>query len=103
MPLFFHITPRSNLQSISTTGLLPQLGDRARQLEHETAGVFLFTSRTACEDALSNWLGEEFDEDEDLLLLEVDVTAFAYDQVVDWEAIVRTPIPPSAIMSVVRI
>jgi hypothetical protein len=40
-------------------GLVPQIGKGSKQCEDEM-GVFLFTSYEDCENALLNWLGEEF-------------------------------------------
>lgn len=65
---YFHVTPTSNLASIMDAGLIPQSGDRSQQMGDH--GVYLFKSHVDAEDAVTNWLGDEF-EDEPLSLLRV--------------------------------
>lgn len=69
----YHVTPTANLPAIKEQGLVPQIGPRSQQLGEATAQVYLFPTLTAAEDALMNWLGEEFDEDEPLTMIAVDV------------------------------
>jgi hypothetical protein len=95
----YHVTPTRNLRSIMKNGLHPQIGDRSRQLDGEVEGVFLFPSLSDVEAAVSSWLGDEFDEDEELSLLAVDITGLE-DNIVqgaDYETIVNTPISPDRI------
>lgn len=39
----------------------------------DSTGVYLFNSRVAAEDALMNWLGDEFDNDTELAMLELEL------------------------------
>lgn len=98
MPTLYHSTPISNLESILKDGLIPQIGERSIQL-NESAGVYLFTSYEQCENALCNWLGEEFDElDEDVVTLEIELPdAFPLEESVEWEAVARERIQPTYI------
>ena len=95
----YHVTPTRNLRSIMKNGLRPQIGDRSSQLDGEVEGIFLFPSLGDVEAAVSSWLGDEFDEDEELSLLAVDITGLE-DNIVqgaDYETIVNTTISPDRI------
>lgn len=54
-------------------GLVPAIGARSKALGEITPRVYLFTGLDACENALSNWLGEAFEHlaDESLVVLEI--------------------------------
>ena len=68
----FHVTYKKNLKNILKKGLIPSIGERAEQLE-STEAIYLFESIDAVEDALMNWLGDELDEDEEIVILEVNL------------------------------
>jgi hypothetical protein len=70
----YHVTLADNLDSIMSRGLIPQIGDRARKIEGEKPAVYCFPDKASMEDAVMNWLGDEYDEDEQLALLEIDTT-----------------------------
>lgn len=70
-PTLFHIARKSDLQSIMATGLNPAIGDRSEALGEDTPRIYLFDSRVSAEEGLGSWLGDEFDEDEELVLLSV--------------------------------
>lgn len=95
----YHVTPTRNLRSIMKNGLRPQIGDRSSQLDGEVEGIFLFPSLGDVEAAVSSWLGDEFDEDEELSLLAVDITGLENNivQGADYETIVNTTISPDRI------
>jgi len=65
---YYHITPTKNVKSIMRNGLQPSIPKDMNDVE----GVYLFVSVEAAEEALMNWLGDRFDEDEDLTMLKVD-------------------------------
>jgi hypothetical protein len=71
----FHVTPKENIESILKNGLIPQIGYRSRKIEEKNAAIYFFINKEECENALGNWLGDEFDDENigDLLILEVDV------------------------------
>ena len=68
---FYHLTPRRNLDAIKAQGLMPSIGERSEDLGEEEPRIYLFDSKQSLEDALGNWLGEEFDEDEELVALSI--------------------------------
>lgn len=98
MPTLYHATPISNYESIQKEGLIPQIGERSFKLD-EQAGVFLFPNYEDCENALLNWLGEEFEDvEEEVITLEVTLPeTFLLEESVDWEKISRKMIPPEYI------
>lgn len=67
---FYHVCQTSNVESILTKGLIPQIGDRSSQLEKES-GIYLFGNIEDVVDGVTNWLGDEFGEDEELTLLSI--------------------------------
>jgi hypothetical protein len=70
----YHVTPSENLDSIMSQGLIPQKGERSRKILDEKPAIYCFPDKNTMEDAVMNWLGDEFDEDEALALLEIDTT-----------------------------
>jgi len=94
----YHVTSKRNWQKIKREGLQPKIGPRSSKLK-EKPGIFLFTSMDSLEDALMNWLGEEFEDDETLAILKVtvDINKLIIDPSVRYEAISTQPIPPKDI------
>lgn len=91
----FHVTPTKNLERICVEGIIPQIGDRSNKMETEP-GVYAFTSRLIMEEAMANWFGEEFDENEPLVCIEIKANdlAFELDPAVGFEVISRKTISP---------
>lgn len=75
---FFHVTPTSNLDSIMKQGLIPRVGERSAKVGEKPA-IHLFHNWDEVEDAMMNWMGDEF-EDEPLSLLKVTVPATAVEE-----------------------
>lgn len=95
--LLYHLTPTYHLPRILSEGLLPRRGPRSRRLGEALLSIYFFTSRADADQALMNWLGDEFEEDTHLALLEVQLpTGLAYRQEA-FEVQVFAPIPPEAI------
>lgn len=69
----FHVTSASALASIEAQGLIPQIGPRSRLMDEAQPATYFFASKEDVENALMNWLGEEFDDDETILVLEVNL------------------------------
>ncbi len=93
---YYHITPSSNVPLIMKGGLAPSKPDDMQDVE----GIYLFKSIMGAEDALMNWLGDRFDEDDPLTLLRVDsagVGELDTDSAAGFEAISRTAIAPEFI------
>lgn len=66
----YHVTPSFNVDSIQKDGLQPRIGERSLSAGEKTPAVFLFANKDDLEQALLNWLGEMF-EDEELVILEI--------------------------------
>ena len=96
--IMYHVTSKRNWAKIRTEGLKPKIGPRSSKLK-EKSGIFLFTSMDHLEDALMNWLGEEFEDDETLAILKVtvDINKLVIDPSVVYEAIYTQPISPKDI------
>lgn len=95
---FYHVTKKENVESILKNGLIPQIGERSKLMDEEEA-IFLFPNYHECENALFNWLGEIYEGYEgELVSLEVFLPAkFGQEKVLDWEWLIRKPIPPAYI------
>lgn len=94
--MLYHVTPLVNLPSILMNGLQPQIGERSALIGESTENVYLFTSSDACETALMNWLGDEF-EDVELAVLEFEEGDAAGDCSVGYELVCKTGIPARSI------
>lgn len=71
---YFHITPKDNLDSILSDGLIAQIGERSLEIGERQNAVFLFPNFEEMNNALYNWFGEVFeDEDVDLIILQIDL------------------------------
>lgn len=68
---YYHVTEARNLASILRTGLVPTIGPRSQACGETTARTYLFHTRDDMENALSNWLGEYF-EDVQVAILQVE-------------------------------
>ena len=99
----YHITPTKNLSSIEKHGLMPKLGDRSSKIAGEQSGIYTFPNKDAAEDALMNWLGDEFDEDEPLTMLKINISGLedSITRGADYELIVNTTIEPNRIEKLV--
>lgn len=70
----YHVTPASNLRSILSKGILPQVGRRSKICRENAARSYFFPDLADLEDALLNWFGEVFEETEEgLAILEVEL------------------------------
>jgi hypothetical protein len=95
--IVYHVTPTKNVKTIMWNGLHPQIGDRSSKIAGESNGVFVFTSKTDAENAVMNWLGDEFDEYEELTLLAIDATGLDMEPGANYEQIITSDIEPSRI------
>ncbi|HDS1721752.1 hypothetical protein NPS53_09585 [Pseudomonas putida] len=97
--MLYHVTPLANLPSIFSNGLVPQIGERSALHGESSENLYLFTSAEACETALMNWLGDEF-EDVELAVLEFEDGDIAGDTSSGYELVCHTSIPASCIKRV---
>ena len=74
---YFHVTPKKNLSAIQKEGLLAQIGDRSQEAKEDAEAVFLFPSKEDMDNALLNWLGQAFEEEDELIILQIDLPAVA--------------------------
>ena len=68
---FYHVTRSENTPHIMRDGLTPQVGVRSQIYGENSDAVYLFPTKADAEDAVMNWLGDEFDEAESLDLLKI--------------------------------
>lgn len=66
--VLYHVTSRKNLASIRRNGLKMHI---PKDMDDEE-GVFLFKDYGDAEEAVMTWLGDRFDEDEELVVIKVD-------------------------------
>ena len=99
----YHVTPARNLRSIVSKGLRPSVGDRSSKIAGEQSAVYCFPDKASLEDALMNWLGDEFDEDEQLALLKIDTTGLSgtFTPNAEYE-VTLTEVPPKNITIVTK-
>lgn len=99
MSQFFHITPTANVPAILMEGLQARIGPRSEQLGEPAPAVYLFATLEAADNALGNWLGECFEDDEQLSLLAVDLSLDHQRALESWlgESVDENVTPPVAI------
>lgn len=100
MATAYHVTPMENLESILEHGLVPMIGERSEKLGEVNPRVYLFPQADHVEDALSNWLGDELEDYDELAILEVDLIGYPYQFSVGYEISVSDTIKPNAIIKV---
>ena len=94
--IYYHVTTRSNYKIIEKEGLLPKMGERSSKIESELK-IFMFSNKDAMTDAVMNWLGDEFDEEEELVVLKISLPADFPVQHNGFEATTDKSIPPQYI------
>lgn len=102
--IVFHVTSSKNATKILKSSLDPQIGPRSKKLGEAERRVYFFKSFNGARDAVSNWLGDEFDDDEDLRCLEVDLTGLGFStDPLSFEVTVNVSIPTDRIINVTTI
>lgn len=92
---YFHVTPTRNIEAIRREGLIPK-----QSVMNDEPGVYLFKDRVSLEDALMNWLGDRFDDDEPLSVIEVAADGLRVEPGAGYEVFSREVIPVSAILGI---
>lgn len=95
--MLYHVTPAAKLESILQNGLIPQIGERSALAGETSKSLYLFTSLEACESGLMNWLGEEF-EDTELVVLEFSEAGIRGDTSSGYELVCPHAIPADRIV-----
>ncbi len=67
----YHVTPKRNLTDILREGLLPKIGPRSASIGESIPGVYLFSDKASCEQALMNWLGDCLEDAGEVVILEI--------------------------------
>jgi hypothetical protein len=99
--LLWHITSKRNLKSIKKHGILPKI---PADMTDEKEGVYLFKSYHDAEDAVVNWLGDRFDEDDDLVAIGIDPIGVRIEKsAADYEIFSTSPIPSENIKKTIFI
>lgn len=95
--MHYHVTSRENLNSILELGLIAQSGDRSALLSDN--GVYLFTCLDDVENALMNWLGDEFSCDDELIIIEIELpNTWELESEAGYEQVSRINIPAEHIV-----
>lgn len=91
---YWHVTKQENLPFIRKNGLIAK-----KPLDYQDEpGVYLFKSKIDAEEALMNWLGDRFEEEDELVMLPVDKDAVRETVPgADYEIISRQNIAPGAL------
>lgn len=103
--LLYHVTEKKNLTDIKTNGLVPKIGPRSQNAGETEPKTYLFRHREDMENAVVNWLGDEFDEDESIVALEIQMPAtaaknLAFDIQTPYEVTYDSIIPPNWIKDI---
>lgn len=103
----YHVATEAAWQRIRREGLKPSIGERSSLAAEESPKVFLFASRQDVDDALGNWLGEEFEDyDGELVVIEMETPRGAEPTFPDdewsWEWSTAEPIDPLTLTVVGR-
>lgn len=100
-PQVFHVTPLANLPSILRLGLQPRIGPRSDPAGEPIAAIYAFPSRSALEDALTNWMADAFEDDVELAILTVRVPKETRTGVgAGFETVLLDPIAPENILRI---
>lgn len=97
--MMYHVTPLKNLESIKKHGLVCKIGPRSQKIGEPISAIYLFPNLDYANDAVANWLGDEFDDDEELIILPVNVTENDVEQApgIDYERASVANIPAELI------
>lgn len=95
MKTYYHVTTERASRKILVNGLIPRKGSRSNKLGEREEAIYLFKSIDDAEEAVMNWLGDEFNETAILVLLEVRVPSdFSITEIEGhFEAVSANPIP----------
>lgn len=68
---YWHVTLKENLENIVSNGLQARIGERSQLLGESLPAVYVFNTLIDAETALGQWLGDEFEEEDELVILKV--------------------------------
>ena len=93
---YYHVARSEEVPSIKKGGLKTSIPTDMEDIK----GVYLFKSVEDAEDAVMNWLGDRFDEEEKLTLLKIDpngVDELFDDAIAGFEVVSKSDISPEFI------
>lgn len=94
----WHVTPKTMVGRILRQGLLPKVGPRSRSAKETLPAIYVFPDFLALEDGISNWLGDAFDENTALSVLELTVPRdWLHQDAVRYECTITQPVPAERI------
>lgn len=72
----YHVSLKSNLESIMRHGLTPRIGERSVEIGEKEPAVYLFPNIEDMEFALGQWLGDWYNDEygEDIPLMSLEIT-----------------------------
>lgn len=95
----FHVTTAAALPFILSTGLEPRIGPRSAAMGEHQCAIYFFETLADVEHGLMNWMADEFDEDDELVILDVDLTGTRSQRAVgEFEITVSERISPDKIV-----
>lgn len=94
--IYYHVTPAKNVKWIMQEGLTPSTGSASSSYGETEERLYLFSSLIDAQDAVNNWLGDQYEEDI-LALLQVDAAGINLKSDVEWEFYTNQTIPPNRI------
>lgn len=97
--MMYHVTPAKNLASIKKHGLTCKIGPRSQKIGEPISAIYLFPTLTYATEAIGTWLGDEFDDDIDLIVLPVKLSENQVEHAenIDYERCSICDIPPNLI------
>lgn len=69
----FHVTKYENILSIQSEGLKPSIGINSSSYGETKPAIYFFIDKKTMEEALANWMGDLFEEEDELSVITVDV------------------------------
>ena len=90
----YHITLFSNWPSIKQCGLIPQIGPNSQALGETKPAIYLFPDLESSNNALDNWFGDLYDDDQDLIRLTINCpNSLVHKSDVEYEIVSYQTIP----------
>lgn len=103
---FYHVTTRSCVGAILSDGLRPMTGPRSEKLGEPKPSIHMFDDRDMVEDAIGNWLGDDFEArgEPEAIVLEVTLEKEAVSRLVHdgFAHLAFDPIPATCIRELAR-
>jgi hypothetical protein len=101
--MFYHVTLKKNLKSILENGLKPSKIKRGKGFEQIEPCVYLFKTIEEADDGVCNWLGDCFDENDELVLLEIsELTDYEDDPELPLSAVICFHSIPASVIKVIN-